>query len=351
MSVVIVAPQSKLPSPARTSNAPAPADNASPTDTAVKSADFASLLLGQLAAGTEMPAAAPVSVPLQTEDNNITEAAPQDAAQMLATLGMAPVEPTPKTIDMQQAEKTDGSFLQGVNVTAPDASLKITPENSLKTGQEIVADGKSGSFVLPVTTGAEEKAAKVAVADFALPKAEPLPIGKIADDLQATSTAAISPNALAPTQRSEGSLKVETPVHDRTWASDFNQKVVWLATNDKQSAQLTLNPPQMGPIEISLNINKDGASAFFVSPNAEVREAIETALPRLREMLAGVGIELGQANVSAESFRQQAGNESARQGTPRWQADNAILGNDSTRGLLGQSITAQRGNSLVDIFA
>ena len=71
-------------------------------------------------------------------------------------------------------------------------------------------------------------------------------------------------------------------------------KIVWLTANDQKFAQLTLNPPQMGPIEISLNINKDTASAYFISPNAEVREAIETALPRLREMLAGVGIELGQ---------------------------------------------------------
>ena len=125
-----------------------------------------------------------------------------------------------------------------------------------------------------------------------------------------------------------------------------------MATHDKQVVQLTITPPDMGPIEISLNFNKDSASAFFVSSNAEVRTSIETALPRLKEMLADVGIQLGQSNVGSESFRQPAGNEDTRQGSPRWIADNAILGKDSLVTLPpGRAITAQRGNGLVDTFA
>ena len=154
------------------------------------------------------------------------------------------------------------------------------------------------------------------------------------------------------TTNSQVQLKLDTPVRDPSWASDFGQKLVWMASHDKQTAQLTINPPDMGPIEISLNINKDSASAFFVSASADVRESIETALPRLREMLASVGIELGQSNVGSESFRQQAGNEEARQGSPRWQADNAILGTDWADTLSPrQTVSGQGGNGLVDTFA
>ena len=127
----------------------------------------------------------------------------------------------------------------------------------------------------------------------------------------------------ATTQR-DAPLTVQTHVRDQTWSSDFAQKVVWLVNNDKQSAQITLNPPQMGPIEIALNIDKGNATASFVSANADVRESIEMALPRLREMFAGIGLELGQANVSEESFRQAADNASAQAAT-RWTGDQAIL--------------------------
>jgi flagellar hook-length control protein FliK len=107
----------------------------------------------------------------------------------------------------------------------------------------------------------------------------------------------------------------------------------------------------MGPIEISLNLDKGNASASFVSANAEVRDAIETALPRLREMFASAGIELGQANVSAESFRQQSGNGDGQRSSSRWVADNAILGADSAGLLSARTFSVKHGNGLVDIFA
>ena len=109
----------------------------------------------------------------------------------------------------------------------------------------------------------------------------------------------------------------------------------------------------MGSIEISLKLDREtsSATASFVSTNAEVRETIESALPRLREMLAGVGIELGQAQVSAESFRQSNGNEARQQNdAPPSRNDMAILATDSLPAQRTISIGAA-GRGLVDIFA
>jgi flagellar hook-length control protein FliK len=132
----------------------------------------------------------------------------------------------------------------------------------------------------------------------------------------------------------------------------LGQKLLWFASHDeKQLAQLTLHPPQLGSIEITLNLDKDGASAHFVSPNADVRGAIETAVPRLREMFAGAGIELGQVSVGSESFRQQPDGQQESSHRPRPLADNAILGSDSANRLSGETFITQRGRGLVDIFA
>lgn len=166
--------------------------------------------------------------------------------------------------------------------------------------------------------------------------------------IAAAGTTHAAPPASAPS-RTEATPHVATPLQDREWAGEFGQKVVWMASNDRQLAQLTLNPPQLGPIEISLNISNDQATAAFVSPHAEVREAIENALPRLREMLAGAGIELGQAHVGAESFQQQA---DGRQATPR--GDRAgTPGIETESRLASESVrTANRsGSGLVDTFA
>jgi flagellar hook-length control protein FliK len=114
---------------------------------------------------------------------------------------------------------------------------------------------------------------------------------------------------------------------------------------------LTLNPPQIGPIEVSLSVEGGHASVSFASANAEVRDAIETALPRLREMLASAGIELGQTNVGAESFRQQQQASWASSAASRSTDDSAILAADSAVALPSRAFATQRGNGLVDLFA
>jgi flagellar hook-length control protein FliK len=147
-------------------------------------------------------------------------------------------------------------------------------------------------------------------------------------------------------------IAVPTSLYDRDWNNDFAQKVTWVATQRNQSAELTLNPPALGNIEISLKFDNDKstATATFVSSNAEVRETIETALPRLREMLASVGIQLGQTNVSAESFRQTPGQEqNLGQGASQSADELAILAPDS-RAERSIAAVIGAGRGLVDMF-
>ena len=169
-------------------------------------------------------------------------------------------------------------------------------------------------------------------------------------DEQARTISTLASHPAATAQR-DAPLAVHANIRDQSWSSEFSQKIVWLATADKQSAQLTLNPPQMGPIEISLSVDKGSASASFVSANQEVRDAIETALPRLREMFASAGIQLGQTNVSSESFRQQSENPAASRARSQAGGDNDILAGGSVESLTSRGFHGQAGNGLVDLFA
>lgn len=104
-------------------------------------------------------------------------------------------------------------------------------------------------------------------------------------------------------------VTLDIPVAAQGWQVAFAQKVVWLANDEHQVAHLQLNPPHLGPVEIILTLSGDNASASFVAQHAPVREAIESALPRLKEMLAETGISLGSVTVSADSFPGQSGGE------------------------------------------
>lgn len=83
------------------------------------------------------------------------------------------------------------------------------------------------------------------------------------------------------------------------WENQVGQKVVYMVGSEEQTASLTLNPPDLGPLQVVLSISNDQASVTFSSNQEEVRHALENALPRLREMMGESGIALGNASVNA----------------------------------------------------
>lgn len=148
-------------------------------------------------------------------------------------------------------------------------------------------------------------------------------------------------------------VAVESRLGAPGWGAELGQKVVWLANQQQQAAQINVTPPHLGPIEIRLNLTSDQASALFVSPHAAVREAIEAALPRLREMLAESGLSLGNVDVSAHSSghsrqeRPQPG-DTSRSVLPELAAVHTGEAGLRIGSLAG---TARGGQGLVDIFA
>ena len=99
---------------------------------------------------------------------------------------------------------------------------------------------------------------------------------------------------------------IAAPFNQPGWDQALGDRVQWLVTQRMQSAELHLNPPELGPVEIRLSLNQDQARIHFTSPHALVREAIEAALPRLRETLGESGIQLANADVGQYSPERQA---------------------------------------------
>jgi flagellar hook-length control protein FliK len=156
--------------------------------------------------------------------------------------------------------------------------------------------------------------------------------------------AAIVPNG--PVQ-----LAVNTPVAHDGWGDELSQKVTWMSTQHEQTAELHLNPPQLGPLDVVLHVSGDQATAMFTSPHAAVRDAVELALPKLREMLAGNGIMLGNATVSDQAPRDQqpSGNRQASSGI--WTGRNAEIAPASSIQAGATAWPIRRQQGMVDTFA
>ncbi|HEY9269715.1 flagellar hook-length control protein FliK, partial [Achromobacter sp.] len=147
-------------------------------------------------------------------------------------------------------------------------------------------------------------------------------------------------------------LQVATPVGGTHWGTELGQQVVMMshsARQGMQTAELRLDPPDLGPLRVSLNLSDGVASASFVSAHASVRQAIETALPQLQQALAQAGISLGQTSVGEQAaqqeFAQQGGNGSQRH------AGGGQAGSESVAEAPVAPTASRNANALVDTFA
>jgi flagellar hook-length control protein FliK len=92
----------------------------------------------------------------------------------------------------------------------------------------------------------------------------------------------------------------------------LTEKVRWMVNSRNITAEIRLDPPDLGGMNIKVNLSGDSASVSFVVQSQHARDALDQAVPRLREMLEEHGIELGQSSVQQESA---GGDEQADQGS------------------------------------
>jgi flagellar hook-length control protein FliK len=126
--------------------------------------------------------------------------------------------------------------------------------------------------------------------------------------------------------------------------------MLWMVSNQHQIAALNLNPPDLGPLQVILSVNSDQASAAFVSQNPEVRQALEAALPRLKEMMAESGINLGNATVSDHGSRQQRDFERQNSGKSHYRQEESGITPAGTNLGMSRGTADIRGPRLVDTF-
>lgn len=300
-------------------------------------AAFANLLKDNLQAsgqGRELPPAlladlmADAIKPDEDAQELITTETPQTGADMLAAgLLMTPV------LQLADALKAAAS-------SESEATTALSDLTGGNGGKPAKGDAAPLAAGIAAQAGSEAEVDGKTLPDFDL-AADVLP-DAFADNTTGTMQQAQHADFrahMAAAQQPKTEMTVATPVSQPGWADDVGHQISWLADQGMSKAELVLTPPHLGRIEITLEIGSDLSTAQFVSASPMVREALEQAMPRLREMLAEGGISLGEANVSSDQpSREGQGGEQRGQ-----------RGRDS--GEVAVSQTARRGTGLVDLFA
>lgn len=272
-------------------------------------------------AGDTPPAAAPpVQLPVSATALPYTAPFAQDAS---VTPGAVLPSPQPPRAG------DDGAALSG---RFPANAL---PPTTLQVGQE--------AAVFDTVLPAQLPGGAQALASPAQPDASALPA---LSTLPQYSAAPPSPGLAGAAQ-----LRMNTPLTDRSWGEDLGQKIVWMVASGAQTAELHLNPPLLGPLDVVISVSGDQAAALFASPHASVRLAVEQALPKLREMLADNGITLGNATVGDQlPENRQSGPEYGRQNRGSWPVAGGTFPAGAPQNGLAV-LPGRRHEGMVDTFA
>ncbi|MFT6896374.1 MAG: flagellar hook-length control protein FliK [Paraglaciecola sp.] len=94
----------------------------------------------------------------------------------------------------------------------------------------------------------------------------------------------------------------------------LTEKVRWMVNQRQLVADIRLDPAELGSMQVKVSLAGESANVSFVVNSAQAKDAVDNATPRLREMLAEKGIELGQSSVEQEQNNQGQDQEMAGHG-------------------------------------
>jgi flagellar hook-length control protein FliK len=107
---------------------------------------------------------------------------------------------------------------------------------------------------------------------------------------------------------------VPVPVGQPQWSQAVGEKVLWLAAQNVSSAEIHLNPENLGPVQVKVSVNQDQTTVNFTSHHAVVREVLDQNMGRLRDMFSEQGLNLVNVDVSDKSFSRQQGDAKDQKG-------------------------------------
>ncbi|MFW2404793.1 MAG: flagellar hook-length control protein FliK [Gammaproteobacteria bacterium] len=139
------------------------------------------------------------------------------------------------------------------------------------------------------------------------------------------------------------------PLGDQTqWSQGLGQRLMMMADGGVQSARIRLHPEHLGQLDVRIEIEDDTARVWFSANSSQAREAIESALPKLREMFDSNGLDLVGTDVSDDAQRFAANPDASPDGGRAGNFDaDAPSANDPSAG----PTIMRMSDRLVDFYA
>jgi len=146
------------------------------------------------------------------------------------------------------------------------------------------------------------------------------PVGVVGSGgLQSSAVALKAPAGSAPVV-----TRLNTPFQQPSWAEMMQGRVNWMVQSNIKMATVYIDPPELGPVHITIQQNGDQAQVNFQVQNQSVRDLLEQNVHRLRESLSEQGFSQVDVNVR--------GGDQGGQGSSGREDNNSLSGRPESVG-------------------
>ncbi|MEQ5873820.1 flagellar hook-length control protein FliK [Pseudoalteromonas sp. NFXS39] len=287
---------------------------------------------------------------------------------------------TPGTAQYEKLSAAQTLLTEAINAPAkvntatamPVPAATVTAEHSKakqNSSAQVTADASKAMVGDDVTTELDTKLNTERTQEAVTPR-----VAQLFTQITAQANATVQPGAYEMAhQQYEQALEVQT-MHTQTTAqtqaqsksvaldpgvmqainiikSDaakmLQERVSALLNINNKEAEIRLDPPEMGSMQIRIRSDAEQAQINFVVQNQQAKEALEQSMPRLREMLAQQGIELGESSIQQGNPEQQQeqsgqGQFAGKQQTQEQQQEVTAQSSETSR---------QQSSSSIDYYA
>lgn len=227
--------------------------------------------------------------------------------------------PAEVAVAQASAKPVGSEFLVGLHMPqAPATSFEaqvLPEEEALAEKVSLPAQAVGGDAVESATKGAERFASMLQAASDSTEATDELELAAVeGDDVEALaetrslnselSASRLNPLTQAIAQHVQRpALMPGQPVQMQQsgWSEAVVDRVMWLSSQNLKSAEIQLDPAELGRMEVRIDMTKEQTQVTFLSPHAGVRDALEGQMQRLRDMFAQQGMTM-DVNVSDQSL-------------------------------------------------
>jgi len=329
--------------PANAPATPSPTATASP---AVPVAPQAAWPLSSAGLAAEPPGVQPAAQSLQ--------AGSQPLAQTTALAGTTTHLADAQSAGTPTQEALEARAGAGLTTTSAEAPGTTTNDSNIESsGGFLSSSGTEAAHSAALSNSLEKVAAHLDATQSSstgsAASSQGFTVLPQASDGAASQAVALTNQGTAASVATTASAVVAAPVGSGQFAAETATKILYFAQNNVQSAQLSLNPAHLGPLDVQIRMTGEQVSLVLSSDHADTRHAMESSLPKLREMFSEQGIQLGDLSVGSRAFSNDQGAQ-YRQAGGHSEMGNA-RGSSASAETVAASPVVARSLQLVDTFA